>query len=70
MVGANLDGPLAVHGGGIKAGVKGRGDDSFVCSQHAATTVSCKKQKSNEQQSSKDVWVDQTGLSYTHLDYL
>lgn len=28
--GANLDGPLAVHSRGIKAGVKGRGDDSFV----------------------------------------
>lgn len=35
--GANLDGPLAVHGRWIKAGVKGRGDDSFVCSQCVVT---------------------------------
>lgn len=37
---ANLDGPLAVHNRGIKTRVKGRGDDSFVCSQYAATVGS------------------------------
>lgn len=34
---ANLDGPLAVYGRWIKAGVKGRGDDSCVFSQRGAT---------------------------------
>lgn len=62
---ANLDGPLAVHGRRIKAGVKRRGDDAFVFSQYAATVFSWKT-KTNEQRRSEVVSLD----SHVSLDYL
>lgn len=62
--GANLDGPLAVHSGGIKAGVEGRSDDSCVCSQHATTSGGWKT-KTKEQRGSKNC-VDGSNQDYTH----
>lgn len=65
--GANLDGPLAVHGGWIKAGVKGRGDDSFVCSQRGVTFDNWEKKKTMSSAGIKTCGWIKTRLSYARL---
>lgn len=45
---ANLYGPPAVDGGGVEAGVEGRGDDSLVVGEHAAAAFDWERGREKE----------------------